>query len=73
MEIKLQSTTKIVTLNGVPARIWEGYTASGIRLHAYITRIAADEGIDLFEFEAELEFHIPPSVDVAAIPLRLLI
>lgn len=30
MEIQLHNTTKIVTVNGVPARVWEGVTASGI-------------------------------------------
>lgn len=73
MEILLHQTTKIVELNGVPARIWEGHTAGGIAVHAYITRIAVANTDDQREFEAELETTAPPSVDVAAIPLRLLI
>lgn len=31
MQIAIESTTKIVNLNGVPARIWEGHTAPGYR------------------------------------------
>lgn len=29
MEIQLRNTSKIVHLNGVPARVWEGHPASG--------------------------------------------
>jgi len=73
MEIKLHNTTKIVQLNGVPARIWEGCTSSGITVHAFITRIAADNSQNLAEFDAELSETSAPSADVAGIPLRLLI
>ena len=31
MKITIENTDKIVTLNGVPARIWEGKTDSGIQ------------------------------------------
>lgn len=40
MKITIESTDKIVYLNGIPARIWEGETASGICVHCFITRIA---------------------------------
>ena len=43
MKITVENTSKIVTLNGVPARIWEGFTESGIECHCYITRIAIDK------------------------------
>lgn len=39
MKITIESTDKIVYLNGIPARIWEGETASGICVHCFITRI----------------------------------
>ena len=35
--VTLTNTSKIVTLNGVPARVWEGKTAKGIPCHAFIT------------------------------------
>ncbi len=54
MKLTLESTSKIVTLNGVPARIWEGHTDKGVACHAFITRIAADRQADLSEFETEL-------------------
>lgn len=40
MEIQLHNTSKIVHINGVPARIWEGHTAKGVRILAFITRVA---------------------------------
>lgn len=43
MRILLESTTKVVELSGVPARIWEGVTESGIPIYAYVTRMPVDE------------------------------
>lgn len=73
MQVQLKSTDKVVTLNGVPARIWEGHTAAGVPCHAYVTRIAVHESLDASEFERELQQHKPPSADIAAIPLRLVL
>lgn len=36
MKISIESTTQIVALDGVPARVWEGTTASGVRVQAFI-------------------------------------
>lgn len=73
MEITLHNTTKVVTLNGVEARVWEGKTSKGIAVYAYIPRIAVLISEDRTEFEKELERVSDPSPDVQAIPLRLLI
>lgn len=73
MEIQLHNTTKIVFLNGVPARIWEGQTANGIKIHVYITRIGVEDSQDLQEFESELDGATEPTAEIKAIPLRLLI
>lgn len=73
MRVELVSTSKIVELNGVPARIWEGRTAGGVACHAYITRIAVANELDATEFERELQQHAPPSADIQAIPLRLVL
>jgi hypothetical protein len=40
LKLILENTSKIVELNGVPARVWEGKTESGIACHAFITRVA---------------------------------
>lgn len=73
MRITVESTSKMVTLNGVPARIWEGRTESGIAVHCYITRIAHDLDADSTQFEAELQQTRTPSTDIAAIPARMIL
>jgi hypothetical protein len=73
MRIVIESTTKEVLLNGVPARIWEGRTDSGIPCHCYITRIGVERSEDQAEFESELQEHRAPSEQIAAIPLRLVL
>jgi len=73
MKIEIESTTKTVTLNGIPARIWEGKTASGILVHCYVTRIALAKDADASEFERELQEHKPPSAEIQAIPLRMIL
>jgi len=77
MEVKLTSTSKIVELelNGarVPARIWEGHTASGIPVIAWITRIAAERDQDLAEFDRDLAEQATPSPAAEAFPMRMLL
>lgn len=74
MNVQLHSTDKVVTLNGVPARIWEGITENGIEVHAFITRIAVHKDNDASQFEKELsEQHAPASDDIQAYPSRLII
>ena len=74
MKITIESTTKIVQLNGVPSRIWEGKTESGIKVHCFITRIACDENEpNTAEFETELKEQKPPSAEIDTIPLRLIL
>lgn len=74
MKIIIESTTKLVELNGVPARIWEGQTDTGIKMHCYITRVAIDEGEPhKAEFDAELAKQRKPSADIEAIPFRMIL
>ncbi len=84
MKLKAQSTTKIVTLEmktstpldtgaTMPARVWEAETKNGVRCHLYVTRIAVADEEDQSEFKAELEQHEPPTVEIQAIPIRLII
>lgn len=77
MEVTLKSTDKMVTLvvpgGEVHARIWEGHTRSGIRVHAYMTRIAVKSSEDQTDFMAELNEHEAPSAEIAAIPVRLVL
>jgi len=73
MRVTLQNTTKQVILNGVPVRIWEGKTDSGIPCHAYIALIGVARDLDSAEFDREIEEQMAPSEAVLAIPLRMIL
>ena len=78
MTLTLESTERLVEIRlpsgaVVPARIWQGQTASGIPVHCYITRVAVATGQPTAEFERELAEHAPMRPDVAGIPLRLVL
>lgn len=85
MKITIESTTKIVTLaledgTRIQARVWQGESAAGIPVQAFITRIApeipkSDPRVDELtaEFEQDLQRCVDPRPSVEAIPMRLLI
>ena len=73
MKVTLTNTTKIIDLDGIPVRVWEGETESGIKIHALITRIAVNKDDDCSEFEKELEEAAAPSVDVEMYPSKLIL
>ena len=65
MKIIIENTDKIVNLNGVPVRIWEGQTDSGIKINAFIYRIAInnDETDSVInQFKTELQEQKPPNL-----------
>ena len=71
MTMTISSTTKVVTLDGVQCRVWEGQTERGIPIHCFIPRVAVKNGLDASQFEEELNEHRTPSAEVEAIPLRM--
>jgi len=74
VKLIIESTTLTTEINGVPARIWEGQTDTGISVHCYITRVAVDKTLDQTQFERELKECRSPSAAVsAAIPLRMIL
>lgn len=74
MKITIECTTKIVIIDDVPARIWEGQTDSGIKLHCFITRIAIDENeTRTEEFDNELKKQKVPSKEIEVYPLRMIL
>lgn len=66
------TTTRVVDVDGVPGRVWEGTSERGergVRVVAVITRT-----VDLAEFEADLAECRPPSpASFDAIPNRLVL
>lgn len=79
MKLIIESTNKIVELipqggaGPISARIWEGETDSGIKVHCYITRVAVGKDQDQAQFQRELQECRAPSPEVAAISLRMII
>jgi hypothetical protein len=83
VNLTIYPTTKVVELTNrdagtgaIPARIWEGTTESGIRVHLIIARVAvpldADPEVHA-RFAAELSRMATPSADVEAYPMRLIL
>lgn len=76
MKVQLESTEKIVEINGQLCRIWEGVTINGTTCHAYIKFIAIAEDSteqQKKEFADDLQEHAAPSAAIQSIPLRLII
>lgn len=81
MKITIENTTQIVQVfttkdmsGPIPARVWKGFTESGIPVQCLVTRIAAPNAANLAEFERELQEQTPaPAPDVPAFPLKLII
>jgi len=73
MQIEIESTEKIVELDGVPARVWEGQTKSGIPVHCFVTCISPQTNDNIEQFEQELKEQKAPSPAVAAYPFRLIL
>lgn len=53
MELKLKPTAQIITVNGQPARVWEGETDKGVHVQAYIraVRVSVDDAQEDFQRE----------------------
>jgi hypothetical protein len=73
MKITIESTTKLVHVNGIPARIWKGETEGGQKVHCFITRIATPVDSDQDAFMAELTQTAVPAPELNSYPIRLLI
>lgn len=74
MKMTLESTTRMTTVNGAPARIWEGKTEGGTRVFAAVTLVAAATEDDQTELRRDLSEHRPPSPDSSvAIPANFVL
>ena len=71
--ITIHSTTKIVHLDGLPCRVWEGKTERGVPILCFVSRVAVNNDADQSQFEEELREQRNPSAEVVAIPLRMIL
>jgi hypothetical protein len=65
MKVTLAPTNDWVTIDGVPHRMWDGQTGSGIPVQAAIARIAPLDAtpaqMDAFRLEGHAAGMLPPS------------
>lgn len=75
MRITIENTDRIVEVNGLEGRVWEGETEDGIAVFCVVTRIAVHASSDTAQFERELrETPAPASPDACqAIPRRMVL
>jgi len=76
MKATIASTDQIVTVNGVPARVWVGTTERGVPFHALITRVAVDTALGedaQRQFAEELLAVDAPRPELPAWPTRMIL
>lgn len=84
MKITIENTTKIVRLSkhrfplvaqddDIKCRVWEGVTETGIRVQCLIPRISTFAANDQEQFIRELEEKKPPTAELNAFPIRMVI
>lgn len=61
MKIQIEATDKVTTMDGVPVRLWEGTTESGVPCKVFVHRLAVHKNDDAAQFEAELAEQMPPA------------
>lgn len=62
MKLQIQATEKLTEIAGVPVRLWEGKTESGIPCKVFVHRVAVHNDHDSSQFETELKEQMPPGV-----------
>lgn len=60
MQVQIESTDKLTTIDGVPVRVWNGVTAEGTPCLVFVHRIAVHKDHDSSQFERELQEQLPP-------------
>jgi len=74
VKLTIESTTRVISVNGVPARVWEGTSEAGVPVYLAVTRVSVPEGADQSEFTRELQAHRAPSdAAVLCFPLRMVL
>jgi|SRR5262245_161137 len=70
MRIEMEATERLMELEGVPVRLWEGRTDRGVRCLVFVHRLAVPPGEDSTEFDRELCAQLPPGLWEEAQSLR---
>ncbi len=70
MQIQIEATDKLTTMDGIPVRVWKGVTASGIECFVFVHRLAVRKDLNCSQFEAELAEQVPPG---RVVPLSMVL
>ena len=65
MKMQVESTHKIVNVDGVPMRLWEGTTEEGIVICALIAQVVVDPS-DITDLDREYQNHKTPDTEIAS-------
>lgn len=60
MQLMIESTDEITSMENVPVRVWRGVTQSGVPCIVFVHRIAVHNSQDQSQFDAELTQKLPP-------------
>lgn len=65
MQLLIESTDKVTTMDGVPVRLWLGTMESGLEVKVFVHRIAVHKSQDCAQFDKELAEQLPPATAVS--------
>lgn len=54
MKVTIESTQDVTDIDGVPVRLWEGVTESGVKCKVFVHRLGVHNDDDAGQFEREL-------------------
>jgi hypothetical protein len=66
LKITIESTGELATINGVPCRLWQGETETGIPVVAMVAILGVERAEDCEQFDRELLEQAAPRPDLAA-------
>ena len=61
MQLMIEATSQVTTIDGVPVRLWNGVTEGGKQCQVYVHLISATDFGDTEEFDRELQEKMPPA------------
>lgn len=59
MKLMIEATDQITEFDGVPCRVWNGTTETGVECYVLVHRLCVRNGQDTTQFERELQ-EVPP-------------
>lgn len=70
MRMTIEATDKLMMIDGVPVRVWDGTTESGVPCIVFVHRIAVLQDSDSEQFDRELQEQLPPG---RVVPLSMIL